>query len=391
MNSARREAPMRRTMSSGKVVYLARYTAPSGKRCYWKPDWNRKSSTFLLKRDAQRAIDEAYECTYGIGVDAATVGVFFNTWLERYPRSPRTNETNRRRVACTLDLDIEGRPFESWVISDLRRKQINLLVTRMLRDQGRSAGGASGILRSLSAMAEDAITEEVADGNPFKGVRIKANDPRASKAARRPQIWTFEQMHEFSDAALLPRLGADGESVKRDPKQALAEARAADLRRVMIRTIVDTGLRLGEVLALRRDDFDGERIRSRGNAHQGVITDGDTDTKKHERVVPCPPTLARLIEAQPQRIDSDLLFPTLHGKVWRERNFYRDVWNPTRVATAMDITPHECRHSYISHLRAAGVDDADLADVAGHTIQTMLNRYTHGLDRSHDQIRNVIG
>ena len=28
-------------------------------------------------------------------------------------------------------------------------------------------------------MAEDAITDEVADLNPFKGVRIRANDPRA--------------------------------------------------------------------------------------------------------------------------------------------------------------------------------------------------------------------
>jgi hypothetical protein len=33
-------------------------------------------------------------------------------------------------------------------------------------------------------MAEDAITDEVADLNPFKGVRIRAGDPRATKKRR---------------------------------------------------------------------------------------------------------------------------------------------------------------------------------------------------------------
>lgn len=57
----------------------------------------------------------------------------------------------------------------------------------------------------------------------------------------------------------------------------------------------------------------------------------------------------------------------------------------------MDPTPHEFRHSYVSNLRARGVDDADLAKAAGHTVETMISVYTHGLDRSHDRIRTIIG
>jgi hypothetical protein len=53
----------------------------------------------------------------------------------------------------------------------------------MLRVQGRATTGVIGILRSLSAMAEDAINE-VADLNPFKGLRVRANDPRAKKKAK---------------------------------------------------------------------------------------------------------------------------------------------------------------------------------------------------------------
>jgi hypothetical protein len=32
-----------------------------------------------------------------------------------------------------------------------------------------------------------------------------------------------------------------------------------------------------------------------------------------------------------------------------------------------------------------------LADVAGHTVETMIGIYTHALGRSHDRIRRLIG
>lgn len=49
------------------------------------------------------------------------------------------------------------------------------------------------------------------------------------------------------------------------------------------------------------------------------------------------------------------------------------------------------RHSYVSHLPAAGVDDADLAAIAGHTVLTMVTHYTHALGKSFDRVRGVIG
>ena len=382
---------MRRELPNGRVVWLARYTGPDGQRRYWKPTWNRGSATFRLKRDAQQAIDEAYERVYGVGLDAMTVGTYAETWTDRYPRSERTDATNGGRVRAVLDLDVAGQPFRAWPIADLRRRHVHELVAGMLADQGRAPAGAAAILRTLSAMAEDAITDEVCEVNPFKGVRVKANDPRARKRSRQIRVWTFEQMHGFADAAALPRLSETGEEVDRTRQQASAEVIAGQYRRAMIRTLSDTGLRLGEVLALRRADFDGDQLRSRGNAHNGRITEGDTETKKHVRSVPVPPGLRQLLRELPMRIDTTLLFPTARGNVWTTRNFYRAVWDPTRLRTGLEITPHECRHSYVSHLRAAGIDDADLARVAGHELGTMISRYTHPLERSDEEIRRVIG
>ncbi len=147
---------------------------------------------------------------------------------------------------------------------------------------------------------------------------------------------------------------------------------------------------LGEILALEGDRFDGVSFELKFSAHEGELI-GSSDEKNHDRTVPSPPTLTEKIEARQGQPRSRYLFPTPSGKLFRERNFYRDVWVPAQLATGMDPTPHEFRHSYVSNLRAMGIDDADLADVAGHTVETMISVYTHGLGQSHDRIRQIIG
>ena len=227
-----------------------------------------------------------------------------------------------------------------------------------------------GILRALSATAEDAITDEVCDLNPFKGIRIRANDPRARKKPRPIRVFTFEEMHRF--------------------------ARAAGRYEAMVRVFTDCGLRLGEVLPLRREDFDGEILQVRRTAHEGRILEGTkTDHGEEDagRVVPVPATLAWLLEAQINLNGPacKLLFPTPRGRLWRERTFYRDVWRPTQAAAGLDMRPHECRHSYVTHLRATDVNDADLAEIVGHRVETMLARYTHARGGSFPLIRMSIG
>jgi len=145
------------------------------------------------------------------------------------------------------------------------------------------------------------------------------------------------------------------------------------------------------VLGLERRDFEGDVIRVRGNAHEGVFTPGDQPTKRHVHSPPCPPSTAELIWSVPARIDTPLLFPTPTGRLWRERNFYRDVWHPTRERAELDCTPHDFRHAWVTPLRAAGIDPADLADMGGHSLETATSHYTHALPAVPRRIRQVIG
>jgi integrase len=100
------------------------------------------------------------------------------------------------------------------------------------------------VIRALGLMAEDAITDEIVDVNPFRGVRVRGNDPRITKGPRPTRVFSFEQMHAF--------------------------AAAAGRYEPMVRTYADTGLRLGEVLPIRRSDLRDGVLHVVRTAHEGA-------------------------------------------------------------------------------------------------------------------------
>jgi integrase len=371
------ERPVKRVSPlTGKVTWEARHTNSEGRRP--------SAGTFATKREAQEAIDKAY----GRPTGARLVGEYFETWPERYPRSEDTNETNKRRVRSVLDIEVEGVAFKDWPVADMRRKHILVLVDRLLR-RGRAASGVRGVVGVLSAMFEDAITDELTESNPARGVRLSANDPRVRTRARPIRVWSWEQMHDFARAAAEVRTGKRGPSVMDEWRAVYAEP--------MIRTFSDAFARISEVLAIERTSLRDGVLTIKQTAHEGQLRPG---TKSHrmkglpagERKAPAAPTLVVMLAQLPPRLDTRMLFPTSTGKVWRARNFYRDVWYPTQRLSGLDIRPHEMRHSALSLLRReTGVDEADLADMAGHDLATLLSTYTHSIGTSFDAVREAIG
>lgn len=387
------QAPYRRTYADGHVVWVARFYDRAGKARYAKPRWHGYKATFARKRDAQRAIDEALERLYQGAQRPRGVGEYFRSWVDRHPRSERTNKTNTDRISSVLDVEIDGLPLGEWEFDELRRRHALALVDHMLRVQGRAAQGVRGIISACSAMAEDAIGDDVATHNPFAGIRVRSADLRVRKAPRKIRIWTFQQMRAFARGGR-----AEARSATRRPQDPRGKTQhdgrprfysARDYEALLL-TPGFTGLRLGEFLALKEAEFDGKMFHLHATVHEGELI-ASSPQKNHERSVPVPPTLAKLISRRPRAVESGLLFPTPRGELWRESNFYRDVWVPAKLATGLDPTPHELRHSYVTNLRAAGVDDADLAEIAGHEVETMISVYTHALERSHEEIRDLIG
>jgi integrase len=367
------EHPLRRVNPSGQVRWVGRYTARDGKR--------RSAGTFEKRGPckepgdgccAQHAIDAAHEAESGARAPRTlgTLDAYREHWTRMHPRSERTARTYAHNLRAALDVQVGGLPLKDWRLDELERSEIAELLDHLLRVDGRAANGARAVLRTLSAMFEDAISDGWTKHNPVAGLRLRSTDPRVQKRPRTIQVYGWEQMHALAAAAP----GPYGEA--------------------MVRCLADLGLRLGEMLPLERGDIDGDWVWVRRTAHDGRVEAGTKTTRERPekaRRTPLPPELAGILRGLPPRIDTPLLFPAVRGGVYQQRVFYRDVWRPACEAAGMEgATPHELRHSYVSLMRAAGVDPADLADATGHTVQTAM-AYTHSTGTSWDAMRSAVG
>lgn len=367
----RNEKPVKYVGKRG-TKWIARYTNKAGKRV--------SAGTYELKGPCRNPRFPAADCCAQHAIDAAydkedaeeerraatSVGEYARNWTDRYPRGERTNYGHDHRLSRVLDVEIEGRKLRDWPYRELRRRHGVDLLVDLLVVQGRAAEGARGILRTMSAMTTDAIADDLAELNPFMGIKVREDDRRVRKAKREPIVYSLEQMHAFA-------AGGDPRYVG------------------MIRAFSDWGFRLGEVLGLAREDYTAEMVTSRGTVTpKGKFVPGNTPTKKHCRSVPVAPSTAALIMP---RIDTLVLFPTPSGGFWQQTNFYKRVWKPARDATPSmaEATPQDFRHSWVSYMRAQGIDHADLAEMGGHSVETQTGIYTHPLNRSADAVRRAIG
>jgi integrase len=235
------------------------------------------------------------------------------------------------------------------------------LVDVMLAE-GRTASGTRNVLYVLSAMFIDAVRDEKAEFNPAQYATVRDSDPRVQTKSRKRVISTWDEMHAF--------------------------ARAAGQYEPMVRVLSDCGLRVGEMLALHCKHVRDDVLLVEQNAWEGSTQAGTKSGEQRE--VPLPPELAVILKrVKFGRVG--LLFPTATGSMWHTSYFYRAVWYPAQRASGLSLLPHDMRHSYVSLLRAAGVDPADLASSTGHTVQTATARYTHSTGGTMDLIRSVAG
>lgn len=130
--------PKRRVTPEGKVRWVARYLDPvTGKERIARPAWNGRKGTFDVRKDAQRAIDEAVSAR--MPERASTVEAYVeDRWLRMHPRSERTTKNYNGRVRNVWDLKLDGLELRNWDLRELKRHQMNDLVHLMLTEQGRA-------------------------------------------------------------------------------------------------------------------------------------------------------------------------------------------------------------------------------------------------------------
>lgn len=140
-----------------------------------------------------------------------------------------------------------------------------------------------------------------------------------------------------------------------------------------------TGIRIGELLALRCGDVDFERKRLTISKTLSIDVEGlpiETLPKgNRERTVPIPGHLIhRLHLLAEKHCDSDYLVRAPRGGRNSIQNWRNRVWTPALQSAGMDeiegLVPHSLRHSYASPAIKAGADVKTLQSVMGHASAT---------------------
>jgi integrase len=199
-----------------------------------------------------------------------------------------------------------------------------------------------------------------------------------------------------SPKGLTPRLE------ERKPKRALEKEELLKLAnscgpyRLMVLLAGLTGLRWGEVIALKPADFDFKTKTIRVNKSLSEVNGNfhlvSTKTGK-DRTLPIPEFLSKelksLVLSTPEENE---VFLTKNGKRLRKSNFARETFKPAVIASNLDgVRFHDLRHTAVSLQVNAGADILAISRVAGHTKpSTTLNVYAHELDSSTDSIRAVM-
>jgi integrase len=155
----------------------------------------------------------------------------------------------------------------------------------------------------------------------------------------------------------------------------------AEIDRTLFFTAAMTGLRLGELRALRWRDVDrpSARVRVRRNYVRGEF--GTPKTRRAERSVPLAATVAdaldRLFDASARRGANDLVFadPLAGGPL--NDNAIRDRLRSTLRAAGLDVAHrfHDLRHTFGTAMAAAGMPMRTLQELMGHRDLATTQRY----------------
>jgi len=139
---------------------------------------------------------------------------------------------------------------------------------------------------------------------------------------------------------------------------------------VLIKTLLYTGVRVSELVAVRLTDVDFDRCQVRINEGKG----------HKDRVVPFPSSFKETLALHHDRLrqrGASFLFESSWKKPYSDRGVRRLLERyATAAGLAHPISPHRLRHFLLTWLKKQGIDDALIQPYSGHASRQSLEIYS---------------
>lgn len=166
-----------------------------------------------------------------------------------------------------------------------------------------------------------------------------------------------------------------------------------------------TGLRLGELCALKWSDidFDNAILNVRHTISRVTNTDSksaaktkivisEPKTKSSERQIPLPSALVRELTSHKNSVSSDGYLLTGTSHYIEPKNYYVKYKRWLGECGLADYNFHALRHTFATRCIEKGFDPKSLSEILGHAdVNITLNRYVHpSMDLKRRQMESLI-
>lgn len=357
----------KRTLPSGKTVWLASYNDGGGARRFRQFSTRKEADAFLVQ--ARNQVAQGVHTPDSV---SPTVAQAAEMWLERCERD-KLEATTLRQYRAHVRLHIV--PFiGATKLSKITAPSVNAFIDQLRADKKpRSPEMCRRVLVSLSAMVTEAQRRGLVTVN---NVRSASPVKRSKREDARPEMPTREELKAIID-------------------------HTPDRWRPLILTLIFTGLRGSELRGLLWEDVDLKRgvlsVRRRADRFNKF---GPPKSKAGTRDIPLPPTLLLTLKAWKLACPIGklgLVFPTGAGGIETHGNILNRVFWPIQVAAGVTMpgadgkpdakfSLHALRHAAAALWIEQGLSPKRVQSLMGHaSIQQTFDQYGYLFEAREDE------
>lgn len=294
--------------------------------------------------------------------------MLMNEWCKRWLKDKRT-QVKRRTYFAYKDIierhilpQLGEKPLSDVTSDDFRTLIEEKLDTGNVKSgKGLSSNSVNLIIAVIKGVFRGAYEEELIDKNPADRIRrVRVTERRAEALSIRDEGKIRKHIEESGDNRLTGILIA-----------------------------MDTGMRVGEILALTWDDIDFKRgvisvykTRYRVKTDDGKYEDvtDEPKTKSSVREIPLPPSLAARLKKMKKEMRSEYVITNKSGERMSIRS-YQYIFKRLQEKLGLKALNFHClRHTFATRAVECGVDIKTVSELLGHKSASLtVNRYAHSL------------
>ena len=298
--------------------------------------------------------------------DKATVMEFIEMWLDTFKKnSVKTATLTRLQTSKNTLANYE---IASKKIGELNFFDIQRYVNQLVED-GYSLSNIKKQLRIVTSPLKLAAAMKIIPADPSIGVRLP-NETKVKKQTKEVIAYTNDEQEKlFKRVAVSPlNVGCMG-----------------------ILFMIETGLRSGELLALKWKDVELDRSRMHVHAtilnpmsNANAVYQDSPKTKSSKRIVPLTPKAKAILKRLMEERTTEWVFES-KGQRYSYKQLMYQTKKLCREAGVPYYGEHVFRHTFATNCYYKGIDVKILSRLMGHssvsvTYNTYINLYGDGFD-----------